>query len=209
MSEIKERPILFTGEMVRAILDERKTQTRRPVKPQPPKDHGKILGPEMYSPLVYGRNGEEKPGKEVFGIYDDTGEWGAKCPYGKVGDHLWVRETWAECKHVTINGSPTALYKSTYIQPSKFPEFTPKWRPSIFMPRWASRIDLEITGLRAERIQNITEEDAIAEGIEQKEPNNVVSAKYRFAQLWDSINAKRGFGWDKNPLVWVIEFKII
>jgi hypothetical protein len=198
MNEIKERPIIFTAESIRAILDHRKVQTRRVIK------------------LLEFQQSESKKYNWMFRdknyLWNEVSterlieKW---CPYGKVGDHLWVRETWAECKHVTINGSPTALYKSTYIQPSKFPEFTPKWRPSIFMPRWASRIDLEITGLRAERIQNITEEDAIAEGIEQKEPNNVVSAKYRFAQLWDSINAKRGFGWDKNPFVWVIEFKMI
>ena len=91
---LKERPVLFKGDMVRAILEGRKTETRRIVKPQPPEDVGKIYGPEEYVPAKYDRYGDMYPGKPIFGIYDEDGDYGVKCPYGQVGDRLWVRETW-------------------------------------------------------------------------------------------------------------------
>ena len=86
-----------------------------------------------------------------------------------------------------------------------------KWRPSIFMPRWASRILLEITEVRAERLQEITEEDAVAEGVKSYYtlPSGETTARYHFSVLWDSLNAKCGYGWDKNPWVWVISFKLM
>jgi hypothetical protein len=90
---IKERPIIFGSESVRAILDGRKTQTRRVVKPQPPEDCG-IITVDTFAPVTYGKSGEMCPGNPIFGAYDEWGEWGAKCPYGQPGDRLWVREKW-------------------------------------------------------------------------------------------------------------------
>lgn len=174
-----ERPILFSGEMIRAILEGRKTQTRRVIKPQPEFDGG-------------------------FPI------WWPQCPYGKKGDRLWVREAFSVCDHPQ---GPVCSYKADHPQDEYL-----KWRPSIHMPRCASRITLEIINIRIEQLQEISDSDALAEGVpvnesaisvplsgEFDEKETIPRALYR--DLWDSINAKRGFGWDVNPWVWVIEFK--
>lgn len=227
--QTKERPILFSAPMVRAILDGSKTQTRRVVKPQP--DDGAVLhGPEYYEPTAEDRYGNEFPGKEIFGVYDDMGEWGIKCPY-EVGMTLWVRETWCEY------GKKTAIYRADYQQ-----NLTPisdgiggPWKPSIFMPRWASRITLEITGVRVERVQSISEEDAAAEGVEVDVFDQTIGTRnyskpdawfihwgtitdpgvYRdlevlhresFRTLWDSINGKK-HPWESNCWVWIFEFQ--
>ncbi len=190
---MSSKPVLFSGEMVRAILDGRKTQTRRIIKPQPADDEGnvwvgRILGPEMYEPEAYDRYGEAYPGKPIYGIYDEYGEWGIKCPYTP-DDTLWVRETWATPGNYD------------HIKPSLLGEA---------MPRWASRITLRVTAVRVERVQDISHEDALAEGSAPDAPYNNygTGSKYRdtFAQLWDLINEKRGYGWNDNPWVWVIEF---
>lgn len=130
---VKERPILFSGKMVQAILDGRKTQTRRTVKPKP---DGEFIGPKVFSPSVTNRRGDMRPGPEQFGIFDTCGEWSIKCPYGCPGDRLWVRET--HCK-----------YGSEYIYRADYGDLTPisdgiggPWVPSIHMPRQASRISL-------------------------------------------------------------------
>lgn len=119
----------------------------------------------------------------------------------------WCHRQWEymaiDCAKAGIEADTEGIFHwATETNPNR-------WRPLIFMPRWASRILLEVTGVRVERIQDISEEDAVAEGIEPKEPNHVVSSRYRFGQLWNSINRKRGFGWDTNPLVRVIEFKVL
>ena len=216
---MKERPILFSAPMVRAILEGRKTQTRRVIK-----GLGSKLGDEYCTEL---RNGE-------------IVETATLCPYGTAGDYLWVRETW---RLASVNASIldaqfwTVQFKNFAALPHPQPKrelfaplaakdtFTPgrtgiefgKWRPSIFLPRWASRITIEVMSVRVERVQDISERDAIAEGIDEWEemfrcgPDNNpcwtrdAVAAYRW--LWDSINAKRGYGWDVNPWVWVIEFK--
>lgn len=163
---MKERPIIFNGEMVRTIIDGRKTQTRRTIN-----------------------GGDYTP-------------W-QPCPFGQPGDHLWVRETWAEHDEVEV------VYRNP---PNWSPLDVPpvdKWRPSIHMPHWASRITLEITSVRLERVQDISEEDAKAEGV--FEPcgwaNPTPARPYRlaFSSLWESIYSKRA-PWSSNPWVWVIEF---
>jgi hypothetical protein len=192
---MKERPILFSGQMIRAILDGSKTMTRRVVKPQP----------------VSGISIDPIKREWVEGI--------PHCPYGYPGDRLWVRETWrVEGKH-TDGYSPSCIganrshfgridYEAS-IAWNK--DMYGKLRPSIHMPRWASRITLEVTGVRVERLQDITEADAEAEGVafmrDIPDADETLTAKVLFEILWDSINAKRGYGWDVNPWVWVVEFR--
>jgi hypothetical protein len=184
MKAMTDRPILFSAEMVRAILDGRKTQTRRVMKVQPWPDA--LVTVEHYHPTVIDRHGDMQPGKEIFGAHWDDGEHGLRCPYGAPGDKLWVRETcWAEstfdgdgvrypadhvwriientqeaseawCKLARYGGD-AALDNETNIG---------KRVPSIHMPRWASRITLRITDIRAQRPQDISEDDARAEGCE-------------------------------------------
>jgi hypothetical protein len=208
---MKERPILFSGPMVRAILEGRKSQTRRVVK-------GLTAGHEHTGRSLTG-----------LGYPASMGKWWAEflhsepgspiyvaCPYGQPGDRLWVRETWA--LHPD-DGEAGVLWRAT--DPGWDAEGTGlKWRPSIFMPRWASRIELEVTGVRVERLQGIRPLDAIAEGIMEYEPGAFhwepcgSGTEYfrgprdAFLTLWDSINAKRGHGWDVNPWVWVVEFRV-
>lgn len=196
---MKERPILFSSEMVRAILDGRKTQTRRVVNPQSLLDNK----------------------TRVTACYE--------CPYGAPGDRLWVRETWRAVE--LDNGNDGILYKADNhfksIENSQAAadlwcdayadrKYGNKWRPSIFMPRWASRIALAVTDVRVERLQEISEEDAIAEGL-QKEVISVgyqndsvtLRARPKFVYLWDKINSDRGYSFESNPWVWVISFKVV
>jgi hypothetical protein len=199
--------------MVRAILAGKKTQTRRVVgSMHPPEFFGVRGGPDENDPLQWGyyvADGMPWGGDGCLVLA--RGETGhdrcvlsLACPYGDVGDRLWVRETWAE-----VNGG--AFYKADEPWPEAYgPE--PKWKPSIHMPRWAARILLEVTDVRVERVQDITEEDAKAEGVgdlrpDEEGPFAVLALRDRFHRLWDSINAKRGFGWGTNPWVWVVEFK--
>jgi len=190
---MKEYPIIFNTEMVQAILDGSKTQTRRVMKPQP-----------KHLPVSWGC-----VGGKGFGFFD--AEWNpVKCPYGQVGDsRLWVRETW----YCATDKKTLLGYKADGDYPH---DCFYMIRPSIHMPRKYSRITLEITDIRVERVQDITEDDADAEGVPILEPDDfpVAGATYgisrqRFVHLWDSINAKRGYGWYVNPWVWVIEFKEI
>lgn len=225
------KPIIFSTPMVKAILEGRKTMTRRILKPQPDlgldpfESYGHITVGN-YSPALIDKNGEMYPGEEIFGAYTDDGEWGWKCPYGQVGDRLWVRET-----HV-ISAPPNsnvAVYYPADNQVRFLDPFNHKYssemsngqtlyggfkkKPSIHMPRWASRIILEITEVRVERLQKITADDAFHEGIERYDgvPNEFRDTYfiYKFEELWDSLNAKRGYGWSVNPWVWVIEFRMV
>lgn len=197
------KPIIFSTEMVRAILDGRKTQTRRVIKPQPDK---------------YGY-WKHKAGHMVH-----KQDLNLCCPYGQPGDTLWVRETWVRCANGCPNdGRPvgpdgwSCLYRATEPEAMEYPisSKTTRWHPSIHMPKWAARLFLEITDIRVERVHDISEEDAVDEGIEVDENNHVVrgddinwgGAVTAFAELWDSINAKRGYSWDSNPWVWVVIFR--
>ena len=185
---MKERPILFSSEMVRAILDGRKTQTRRVIKPQPPE------GYDLYR--FIGKWGEFENHIEPLGKYS------IPCPYGVIGDQLWVKEKYA----LVPNG---VGYDPGYV--IRDPEW--HWKSSLFMPRWASRITLEITGIRVERVQDITYLDCIAEGMNSNMPLNDRGEgsieKDAYAHLWDKINKSRGYSWDSNPFVWCLSFRRI
>ena len=208
---MKERPIIFSGPMVRAILDGAKTQTRRVVKPQPPEYVRMDRGEEEWTCKVLGGYRKWFDKRWGWSIGADWGEqpWydGPTCPYGVPGDRLWVRETFADIP-ATAPGHMHYKANATMADLAWFAEEGWKWTPSIFMPRWASRITLEITGVRVERVRDISEEDARAEGIpDEYRAGHCIYYRPRFKTLWDSINAKRGFGWDSNPYVWVVEFK--
>jgi hypothetical protein len=202
-TQVKERPILFSGPMIRALLDGRKTQTRRVLKQRNRKDGCRIV-PELL---------------QQMGV-------GASCPYGQVGDRLWVRETFWVYPGII---SDRLLREGADTWPEYFydADCDRDWciehgwvrKPSIFMPREACRFMLDITDVRVERLWDITESDAISEGVQpidnpdydeddpcDDEPESYVAA---FRELWDELNQVRGYGWDANPWVWVIEFKRI
>lgn len=204
----KERPILFSEPMVRAILEGRKTQTRRVVKVQPTSDA------QRFGTCV------EDTGKKHEGMHHWIDPENTEnqtpffsCPYGKVGDRLWVRETWAEEEH-----EGKAVYRAT--DEGHFPIVDGKWKPSIHMPRWASRITLEITAVRVERLKDISEADAQAEsvywdGYYWRGGTHPVKGsdqcwgtpKDAYEAIWKTINGPEI--WEANPWVWVIEFKKI
>lgn len=259
---MKEKPILFSTEMIKAILSGRKTQTRRIINPQPIYHHGE----GKYTSFSW------KDGFFALYQYPENSLILEHCPY-KLNQKLWVRETWrvGAWKQTGNNWDNYGLMAIDYkagnfirkewlkaydfdffdklvkqsIEEAKKanvkkdeydyyvwnPGESPcRWRPSLFMPRWASRINLKITNVKVEKLQDITEEDAKAEGLfftdhgkdqwgNQRPGWNIKSesikgwekclgtAKFGFASLWNSINEKRGYGWDLNPWVWVIEFK--
>lgn len=253
------KPILFSGDMIRAILDGRKTQTRRIMKPQ-------IAGPwQVEDPPVFGRITSPHPLKGRFGVFiranRDTKFPRADlipCPYGQPGDLLWVRENWrpyawhegdpvdieftdgtvracecrledearnidwevsiwesasAECQKAGLELNDEGVYS---WEPGESPL---KWRPSIHLPRWASRITLKITDVRVQRIQEITRQDAAAEGVcldlDKPLPKWCQSNRFpeeNFRALWDSINEQRETGkyrWAANPWVWALTFEVI
>lgn len=181
-----ERPILFSGPMVRALLAGRKTQTRRVVTAKGAQQDG----------VRYWRPGSQ-PGRWV--ACDGFAIGWILCPYGMAGDRLWVRETWLE---MTPSDRPRSFdYRAdTEDGPAR-------WRPSIFMPREACRIRLEVTDVRIERLNDITPGDACSEGIEFPPDGVPWDPCDAFADLWDQINAKRGFDWETNPWVWVVAFR--
>jgi hypothetical protein len=209
------KPILFSTPMVQAVIAGNKTQTRRIIKPQP-EEGSKFIGPETFNQCMNDKYGDLYPGPEVVGIYSDDGEWGIKFPYGKIGDILWVRETWQH------HGRPD-IHEVKYIykaDKSKTVAEIIKWKPSIFMPKEACRLFLEVTDIRVERLQNISERDAISEGIEvtgkneyryynNKRPDQLSINKpiESYRSLWELINGPGS--WDLNPWVWVISFKRI
>jgi hypothetical protein len=200
---MKERPILFSALMVRAILDGRKTQTRRVLKNQP-----EIIKDPF--PTTDEVKGVFKF-KESTGIYQCLGMQNLieTCPYGQPGDRLWVRESWST--HACLdNKKPSELINvNSYHYWADGEINTGKKRPSIHMPRWASRINLEITGIRVERLQDISEDDAKAEGVSDdmgiifKTGDDTPIGMY--GELWESINGQGS--WAFNPWVWVLEFK--
>ncbi len=206
----KEHPILFSGAMVRAILDGRKTQTRRVVKPQPEvNEQGNLMGDWLAKPL----DGLLLPKLKDIAIH---------CPYGKTGDRLWVRETWAQ--PAALDPGPT-VYRADYPDcvPAGFENIPPAeaitWKSSIHMPRALCRLVLEVTGVRVERLNDCSEDDAVAEGIERVRAVDNRFCFWRdyltdgrthiqissFRSLWDSINGDGA--WEANPWVWVVAFR--
>lgn len=216
-----DRPILFSGPMVRALLAGTKTQTRRVLKVQPHEEAGSLMvGP--YHPTVIDRHGDDQPGPEIFGVYSSCGEFGLRCPYGQPGDRLWVRETWRLWDGQShVQGEPLdpdVLDGSLIGLDAQFLKSLPReyradsgddgpWRPSIHMPRWAIRITLEITAVRVERLQDISEADAQAEGCIDVDYSTGRTYRAAYRELWEQIN---GHGsWAANPWVWVVEFRRI
>lgn len=198
----KQRPILFSTEMVKAILEGRKTQTRRVIKPFENLNNNAIVFKENAFPRF-----------QFEARYQNI-DWQLNCPYGKPGDVLWVRETY----HKSEGTFPTTyLYKAVYGE-----SYDVKWKPSIFMPKDAARIWLEITKVRVERLLDISEDDAFNEGVRywthdndqqmldahfkdyRTGLRNLVSAHSSFLSLWESINGEESI--HSNPWVWVIEF---
>lgn len=193
---MKQTGIIMSGNHPQLVLDELKTMTRRVMDPQPevkPNGHWVWKG----SLWIF----EVEGVKEV--LYSN-------CPYGQVGDRLWVREAFSlDIYHSAGATLYRADGKETYVEYGTDREHRIHWKPSIFMPRWASRITLEITEVRVERVQEITLGDVKAEGITTSEGQNIVYGLFdNFERLWDSLNAKRGWGWEVNPWVWVISFKV-
>ena len=232
-SKLEYHPILFSSPMIRAILEGRKTQTRRIMRYQPPGD-GYTLSRMMDSTASEDRRHILKLHwlkLDGLRVLESTNKY-FDCPYGFAGDRLWVRETW--CTGIAVDSIPCVVYAADeeyrYIiaedggegdpisteAGAKAYTHPPVWKPSIFMPRWASRILLEVTSRRHERLQDITEEDAIAEGIIECDnhtfdgggPSMGLSARMAFMRGWDSINGKRG-PWSSNPMIWKISFNVI
>jgi hypothetical protein len=228
-----ERPILFSGPMVRAILDGQKTQTRRVIK-SPAKNMQKD------GCQVIRRNPDNDPWYKdyIWSMRTSTGVWGDYtnekflkfCPYGVPCDRLWVRETfyaWGKWEPY-LDGKKDRwrfLDHTDEKHPIKYPATEGNrfyqgpanggddyhCRPSIFMKRKYSRIALEVTGVIVERVQDISDCDSLAEGIKPLDvaARGYIDARVAFRVLWDSINAKRGYSWDTNPWVWVVEFRMI
>ena len=213
---MKERPIIFSAPMVRAILEGRKMQTRRVVKPVSD-DDGFVLLDYGQGPWPYRSSDGETPMRVVKRggkLYLD--ETPHACPYGQPGDGLWVRETF---QRFTDDGE--ILYKADPAGAAAMNELKhdecleARWRPAIHMPRWASRILLEVTGVRVERLADISKDDAMSEGIVSQHDGgfgladsthyDFVDPVESYASLWESINGPGS--WEANPWVWVVEFK--
>lgn len=241
LTPIKSRPILFSAPMVNAILNGSKTQTRRIVKPQPSTEATHFnFNPTSWPKSPWCARFRIDTEIEQYEITD-----GYKCPYGKVGDRLWVRETWVETTNINrldpwpnrphmINDADEDYVMSAYIYRAdgewqwcdEDGSSTERsyWKPSIFMPRPVSRILLEITDIRVERLQDISDEDAVAEGILATDKAYKIGSAYfdysgtlgaqgynynspiaSFKTLWQSINGEDS--WNDNPWVWVVDFK--
>lgn len=204
---MKERPILFNGPMVRALLNGTKTQTRRVAKSRKHPDAGCDVTPGELA-------------REQKHVIDRS------CPYGQPGERLWVRETWMDLQGTGVEvrtGDRSRYAYGADTPPGSYgdearKDYGLKWRPSIHMPRCASRITLEVTGISVERLQDISKADAIAEGVYSNQKFNgmwtgdgdlhtsMVDGPIRaYQMLWESINGPGS--WDANPWVWVVEFK--
>lgn len=208
-----ERPILFSAPMVRALLAGTKTQTRRTINTD---RHG-WDAQAMELACVQEHDSDELGVQAYFGPQ----RFGVRCPYGKPGDRLWVRETWAKWGRDDQCGEGPAQTHEPIYRADGWPwDERDKWRPSIHMPRRVSRITLEVSGVRVERLQDISHADALAEGIEwtpipagrlfhdyrcRPPAPTLTSARECYRSLWESINGTGS--WEANPWVWVVEFR--
>ena len=210
--------------MVRALREGRKTVTRRVVKPQP-------TGPNPPGQTYDFRN---KRGQWIGALDAVTGQNSVsdQCPYGAPGDRLYVREAWQYADWTEDDGIPLIRYRAdgaerwarsipdewqdrvmdtwaTLSEPSNYDidgrAADRRWRPGIHQPRWAARLTLDVVSVAVERVQDITESDALAEGV----GSDTYSLRGDFARLWNSLNASRGYGWDSNPYVWRVEFRVV
>ncbi|RFP19130.1 hypothetical protein [Duganella sp. BJB475] len=229
-----EHGMLYSAPMVLALLDGTKTQTRRPVKPEPGPYWNPTVG--LYNPTIITNGGYDAPGPEIFGASDETE--GRKFPYGQPGERIWVRETFiaygrwvtrfsekkrrdewhfidmtAECGHAYQYAADNP---DVPLAKKRTGGALPGWymRPAIFMPRTASRILLEIVSVRAEQLREISQADAIAEGIGMTKvaidinmtfPAGEAMSICSFRQLWEKINGAGS--WRANPWVWAVEFR--
>ncbi|HCB9326976.1 TPA: hypothetical protein M2P62_001994 [Klebsiella variicola] len=203
---MREKGLIFNSEMVRAILDGRKTQTRRPIK----------WKQTRFTEIGEREDGSKWPWSEDA---EHAFDFWHPCPFGSVGDRIWVRETFqgplfdfdlmdSYCKDSTpFEKSEFCVYKADGVPAPEFYDADDElhccWRPSIHMPRWASRILLEITDVRVERLRSMSQDDARAEGVIAA--SGPMEAGLAFRELWDSIYGEES--WKANPWVWVIEFK--
>lgn len=195
----KERPILFSAPMVRAILEGRKTVTRRPVKLQP---HIDASGNFCVGKYNYGQDLDGTPMTKHFVT--------SHCPYGQPGDRLWVRETFKPSTNCRPAIAEPYIYRADLNQDGT-QKWAAAWKPSIHMPRAACRILLEITDVRVERLQAISRADIRAEGLEcpPELASDDVSPNYRdwYPAAWRELWESTGGDWASNPWVWVVEFK--
>lgn len=208
----KAKPMLFNQSMVLALLAGNKTVSRRPMKWQP-HDEAQVVV-EAFHPCVVSRSGEIKPGKLSFGAHWDQGERGTPSVFGAPGDWLYVRETWAAWGRDDQCGEGTARVHEPIYRADGYPwDERDKWRPSLHMPKSASRIWLEVTDVRVERVQDITEEEAAAEGMAQvvRENPHLQGKTMRevFQLTWDELYGGTEFAWKENPYVWAGAFKVL
>ncbi len=205
-----EKPILFSAPMVRALLAGTKSQTRRPLKPQPAPNHPHDGGTKWVLKDVL-----HVPVGSV-GHLSVREKQGLRCPYGQPGDRLWVRESFRGCRAYEVRGYAPSEWgnKPIWFEADGRPPGNPEaWaqraKPSIHMPCWASRITLEITDVRVERLQDISGDDAAAEGWPGPDAANSIRSAYPvawYSGLWDQINGAGS--WDANPWVWVVQFRV-
>lgn len=236
--DMKERPILFKTEMVKAILEGSKTETRRVINPQPSGE----WTPDCYTELYKKVNGEPDINKPLgWGVCSEDGYEGYKSPYGKEGDLLYVRETWAPGNLGEVMSVENTAYKADYTASVLNKDCNKGlWKPSIHMPKAASRIWLRVKEVKVERIQDIDTESIKAEGVKvvrnpngypviplsdkhfphemlNKAFNEEILWKAHWIALWDSINSERkdkegnhlNLDWASNPFVWVVKFEVI
>ena len=242
---VKERPIMFSMESVKAILEGRKSETRRVINPQPPEGfhhNGRILWESMgpkpppgAAGFRFGKVSEEEQDRRKGLALDGKRYYGQGCPFGGVGTVLWVREPWMVghptgenkefsvlCPSGATDRDGKVFYRASFKEPDPEKEGRLVWRSPRHMPRWASRLLLSVEDVRVERLQEISENDAEAEGVEQAievTPGRVPpgrvghrtgygrSFRQGYRELWDSLNAKRGFPWKSNCWVWCVTFQ--
>lgn len=214
---MKERPILFNGEMVRAVLAGRKTQTRRVCKQQP-HPWARHYFERGCSPLDWAPAICDDDTWDLFsGAAESQEPHFGRCPYGKPGERLWVREAFQlPATKDELSPSECEGCSVVFVAAGTSAQGWGRQRPSIHMPRWASRVLLRVTDVRVQRIQDITASNVRAEGIGdasiahwEQWLHHDDAPGHAFSILWDKINAKRGHSWEKNPWVWAVTFEVM